>query len=433
MMDSVLTTLTKRRLPANRRSAQRRISFETLESRNLLAVMIDVGYHLLEPNTPGQTVAVAVKSTSPSDPPVGSFSLRAQIGTSGVGPVFEAVRFAGDLWNTFPHVESGSPWPSNRSLLSGEVAFTQGFEAVANGTLARFVIDTTGIPAGSYEFFVTGTSLGNSSLRRANQEVVPAIVGSGTIQVRSLWQNPHNPNDINGDNRISPIDLLLLVNRLSKYGSAPLEMPSPGNEPPPYYDVDGDGRITPSDAVRLVNCLNGLGCVYTPTPIFAQTPPIQPLIGDDSANVKESLPPTDQSPPSVPTTDDGYIPPADPTDAAMPPMDDGYIPPELEPDVAWQDSVDGHFIPLLADPLYSFLGSRLDGALRAEGEGGVLATPLADDTANVIAQPAISQFGLRRTAIAVDRVFTDLADEDHGIVADEALIALGLTECLLDA
>ncbi|HUG70513.1 MAG TPA: dockerin type I domain-containing protein [Pirellulaceae bacterium] len=247
------------------------------------AVLIDVGYHLVEPDTSGQTVTLSVASTAPDDPAVAGFGLRAQIVTAKDGPNFQGVRFAGNLWNTFPHIESGGPLPSNPTLAWGSVAFTQGFEARPDGRLVTLTIDTTGIPAGSYEFRLVATQLGSSSLRRADGSSVSEIIKNGTLHVRSIWQNPDNPNDINSDERISPLDVLLLLNELSKNGSRELEMPSPGEESSLYYDVDGDGHISPKDAIILINCLNGLGCVTTPAPILAQvTADFEPDLADST-------------------------------------------------------------------------------------------------------------------------------------------------------
>ncbi|MBI2480160.1 MAG: hypothetical protein HYV60_16475, partial [Planctomycetia bacterium] len=215
------------------------------------------------------------------DPGVAGFDLKAQIVTSKSGPRFQAIRFAGDLWNTFPHIESGGPLPFDRTLASGDVAFTQGFEARANGTLVTLMIDTTGIPAGSYEFRLVGTRLGSSSFRRADGSGVSEIIKNGTLQVRSIWQNPDNPNDVNGDGRISPLDALLLLNELSKRGSGELEMPSSGEEPSSFFDVNGDGSRSPNDALHIINCLNELGCETSPAPILAQvTPDFEPDLPD---------------------------------------------------------------------------------------------------------------------------------------------------------
>ena len=76
------------------------------------------------------------------------------------------------------------------------------------------------------------------------------------------WQNPHNQYDVNDDGKVTPIDVLILVNRLNTTGAGPLD---PDNaDPPPFLDVNGDGFIAPSDANDVVTYINsqiGLGSV----------------------------------------------------------------------------------------------------------------------------------------------------------------------------
>lgn len=269
-----------------RRRAVRRFAFESLEHRNMPAVLVDVGHHFVEPDMSGQTISLSVVSTEAIDAAVAGFDLRAQIVTPKHGPYFQGVRFAGDLWSTFPHVESGSPFPTDRTLASGHVAFTRGFEARADGTLVTLTIDTTGIPAGSYELRLVGTKLGSSSFRSSISETIT----NGTLQVRSIWQNPDNPNDSNGDGRVSPLDVLLLLNELSKKGSHELPMPSPGEAPRPYFDVNGDGYLSPLDPLGAINCLNGFSCVTTPKPILAQVSPNFAPGLPDSTSIGEPVP-----------------------------------------------------------------------------------------------------------------------------------------------
>lgn len=58
-----------------------------------------------------------------------------------------------------------------------------------------------------------------------------------------------NPLDVNDDNVISPLDALVVVQRLSQ------------GQP---CDVNGDGRSTPLDVLTVVNRLNGYGVTWTP-------------------------------------------------------------------------------------------------------------------------------------------------------------------------
>jgi hypothetical protein len=82
-------------------------------------------------------------------------------------------------------------------------------------------------------------------------------VATVTITVNPIrpWQNIDNPLDVNGDGSISPIDVLLITNRINNLGPGLLPPPS-GGSPPPFYDVNGDGSITAIDALNIINRLN---------------------------------------------------------------------------------------------------------------------------------------------------------------------------------
>jgi hypothetical protein len=76
------------------------------------------------------------------------------------------------------------------------------------------------------------------------------------------WHNQFNPKDVNGDNRVTPRDALIVINDLMVNG--PRAVPSSAITPlvgtgspsnTSYLDVNGDNRVTPSDALRVVNAL----------------------------------------------------------------------------------------------------------------------------------------------------------------------------------
>ena len=70
------------------------------------------------------------------------------------------------------------------------------------------------------------------------------------------WHHADNPEVVNDDGDVVPLDALLVVNDLNANGSRRLDLPTAENQPPPYLDVNGDGSITPLDALRVINRLN---------------------------------------------------------------------------------------------------------------------------------------------------------------------------------
>jgi hypothetical protein len=78
------------------------------------------------------------------------------------------------------------------------------------------------------------------------------------------WQNPLNPRDVNNDLRVSPVDALMVINSLLTMGTHVLQAPAaapaaaplaaaPGIGKASYLDVNGDDRVSPVDLLMVVN------------------------------------------------------------------------------------------------------------------------------------------------------------------------------------
>ncbi len=67
------------------------------------------------------------------------------------------------------------------------------------------------------------------------------------------WQNPVTTMDVNGDQVVSPIDSLLILNELNSVGAHKLTGDGSG---PPYVDTSGDGFVSTLDALLVLNDLN---------------------------------------------------------------------------------------------------------------------------------------------------------------------------------
>ena len=76
-----------------------------------------------------------------------------------------------------------------------------------------------------------------------------------TIEISPIfaWQNPLNNLDVSGDGFVSPVDVLLIIDRLNRFSIGPLPLPA---TPPPFYDVNGDGLSSPADALLVIDFLN---------------------------------------------------------------------------------------------------------------------------------------------------------------------------------
>ena len=83
--------------------------------------------------------------------------------------------------------------------------------------------------------------------------------GSGGGHLIS-YTNARLPLDVNGDGAVSPIDALLVINRLHANGSMAVpDMMVEYENTSPFVDVNADRFISPIDALNVINYLNRRG------------------------------------------------------------------------------------------------------------------------------------------------------------------------------
>lgn len=82
----------------------------------------------------------------------------------------------------------------------------------------------------------------------------------------SSWQNPFLPNDVDGTQRVDPLDVLDVINTLNLNGARDLPDTKPPEEP--FCDVNGDRRLDPTDVLTLIDAIN-----RARSPIFVQSAP----------------------------------------------------------------------------------------------------------------------------------------------------------------
>lgn len=97
-------------------------------------------------------------------------------------------------------------------------------------------------------------------VRESFAEEGSAAFVSSLIPKTSAWQNPRAALDVNDDGLITPIDVLLIINRINGQGAGPL--PSQ-NSSLSFLDVNGDGNATAIDALLGINHLNNRPIVPT--------------------------------------------------------------------------------------------------------------------------------------------------------------------------
>ena len=191
---------------------------------------IDVGHHVLLPDTPGQEILLWVSG----DEYVAGFELCAQIG-DGMGvypePTFTDIVFLGidSIWNMPVHIIE-VPIHGYRQYARFQVVTQQvGYDIIPDGILLKMVIDTTGFFDGIFPLRLEGTDIGlDSKFFNASGSPVATDITNGTIAVGL-------PGDIDGSRRVDCVDYARFADEYLAETISPI-----GKD---YFDFDGDNDI----------------------------------------------------------------------------------------------------------------------------------------------------------------------------------------------
>jgi hypothetical protein len=137
--------------------------------------------------------------------------------------------------------------------LSGSYVTTPGdlFMLIDNDGIDPIIGIFTGIPEGTRIY------------HGASQYLISYIGGDGNdVTLRaaipiSPLQNNRNMFDVDGDNTVSPLDVLFIVNELNRVG--PTIPIGAFQTKPPYLDVNGDFTVSPLDVLLVINFINAQG------------------------------------------------------------------------------------------------------------------------------------------------------------------------------
>ncbi len=106
--------------------------------------------------------------------------------------------------------------------------------------------------------------------KSASQSLLKRLLRMESLERRELmasdiaaaFQNPVYPTDVDGDYSITPLDALVVINKLNSTGGGSLAgIPGPTDRSS-FFDVDGDNVLSPLDVLTVVNSINrgeGLG------------------------------------------------------------------------------------------------------------------------------------------------------------------------------
>lgn len=133
--------------------------------------------------------------------------------------------------------------------------------------------DETPKPASYWFYFLAKSQWAGQNMQvtfspvEAQPNVNPGTPVTVTIQVpnpNAPFQNQANRYDVNASGSVTPLDALIVINRLRIVGPGPVSAlfsststvsPLAAARPRYYYDVSGDNYISPIDALQVINYL----------------------------------------------------------------------------------------------------------------------------------------------------------------------------------
>jgi hypothetical protein len=219
---------------------------------------IAVGSHVVQPNTPGQTIPIYVSGGWPVQGL--NFNIQVADGGPSAGGVLSApvitdvdiltaTIFAATntgLRTDMDPPAGADPVPQHEYRGTTTAAGT----VSAEGLLATVTIDTTGFERGSWSLVMSNTVNGSTDFAGLASTIV-----EGVIILPGTWSNPDNPLDVDGNGRVAPLDALIVINYLNAHPDGSI-LPAMPDAPPPYYDANGDNYGTAADVLTVINFLN---------------------------------------------------------------------------------------------------------------------------------------------------------------------------------
>jgi uncharacterized delta-60 repeat protein len=117
---------------------------------------------------------------------------------------------------------------------------------------AQDFVDFPGLVVSGNEITIGGTSVDELDV---NFQLVRIQSGE-----HSAWQNPTNRLNVDNDagNNVVPLDALLIINQLNLFGARELSPDGPASESGHFFDVNGDNYLSAIDALMVINYLNSV-------------------------------------------------------------------------------------------------------------------------------------------------------------------------------
>jgi hypothetical protein len=90
----------------------------------------------------------------------------------------------------------------------------------------------------------------------ANYATLRGMLVDAAMAGQLPWRNASNALDVDNHNGVTPLDVLIVINRLNTVGPGKLPPPVTAALSPPFYDTSGDNEVTALDVLLVINYLN---------------------------------------------------------------------------------------------------------------------------------------------------------------------------------
>jgi len=125
-----------------------------------------------------------------------------------------------------------------------------------------------------------GAEVENETENEVENETEHGVETETEVEVE--WHHHGMPEDVDGDQAVSPVDALAIINSLNQLGAHKLSL---GHGVHLYLDVNGDSFLAASDALAVINRLNGVSDLLAQEHDAA----LQSVVDDHSAADAQTL------------------------------------------------------------------------------------------------------------------------------------------------
>ena len=232
---------------------------ETLTGLNgPVALAFDSSGNLYVANFEGNTISrFAPGSTTPNDS-ILSVNNPTALAFDGAGNLYATSLLGGTISRFAP---GGTTPDATLTGLQGPSAMA--FDAAGNLYVANYGGDTV-------SRFAPGGTTPSETLTGITAPTDLALDAHGNLYVTNFqattvsafyrsanpWRNASQALDANGDQQLTPLDVLVVINYLNAHG--PGVLPAEPLSPPRFLDVDGNWAVTALDALIVINHFNAL-------------------------------------------------------------------------------------------------------------------------------------------------------------------------------